>query len=101
MTALGKKINYHRLPFRSEMPASDSDPDPDDIALLVDIVKNRQKFPRELSQALQAIENAHPETAERIFFDCGGSSAWAAYALVKRAAKKTGHVPGRRKISAL
>lgn len=77
------------------MPASD--PDPDDIALLVDIVKNRQKFPREFARLLPAVENAQPETAERIFFDCGGSSAWAAYTLVKRASKKTGHVPNRGK----
>lgn len=101
MTGRGEEINCHRLAFISEMPASGSDPDPDDIALLVDIVKNCQKFPRELAQALQVVENAQPETPERIFFDCGGSSAWAAYALVKRAAKKTGHVPGRRKTQRL
>lgn len=75
------------------MPASD--PDPDDIALLVATVKNRQKFPREFARALQAVEHAQPETAERIFFECGGPSAWAAYALAKRAARNTGHVPGR------
>ncbi|KAI7785360.1 hypothetical protein LA080_007193 [Diaporthe eres] len=69
----------------------------EDIELLVDVVKNRQKFPRPCVRAFDRLSNAASDTTERIFFDTGGVSAWATYVLTKKASEGTGHVPGRSK----
>ncbi|KAG6361198.1 hypothetical protein INS49_009422 [Diaporthe citri] len=72
-----------------------SEPDPEDIRLLVDAIKNRKRFPRSLCGALRAAKEASHETIGRIFFDCGGPSTWASYFLVSESTKKSGHVSGR------
>lgn len=74
-----------------------SEPDPEDITLFVNTVKHRQKFPRALTRALQSTKEASQETTGRIFFDCGGLATWAAYFLIKKSTKNTGHVPERGK----
>lgn len=72
-------------------------PDPEDINLLVQATKNRQKLPRNFAHGIQTVATADPHSTERIFLDCGGPSAWVAYALTKRSADNTGHVTGRGK----
>lgn len=67
----------------------------DDIKLLVEAIIKRQKIPRVLPRALREIKEASQETTERIFFDCGGPSSWAAYVLIELSTNKTGHVVGR------
>lgn len=74
-----------------------SDPDPEDVNLLLEAAKSRQKFPRSFANGLQTVANTDANTTERIFFDCGGPSAWVAYALTKRSADNTGHVSGKGK----
>lgn len=69
----------------------------EDVEILVDAIKNRQKFPRPCVKAYDRLGEAASNTTERIFFDTGGVSAWAAYVLTKRASESTGHVPGRSK----
>lgn len=71
--------------------------DPEDVGILLGAIKTRQKLPRTLVSDLEAVEHLEKENTERIFFDCGGRPAWLAYALTKRAAGSTGHVPGRGK----
>lgn len=70
-------------------------PDPEDIDLLVEAAKSRQKLPRSFADGLQKLTSAEPTSTERIFFDCGGPSAWVAYALTKKSADNTGHVSGK------
>ncbi|KAJ0123536.1 hypothetical protein J7T55_012001 [Diaporthe amygdali] len=68
---------------------------PEDVEVLVDAIKNRQKFPRPCVKAYDRLGETASETTERIFFDTGGVSAWAAYVLTKRASESTAHVSGR------
>lgn len=75
----------------------ESEPDPEDVNLLLEAVKGRQKLPRAFATALQSITEARTETTERIFFEYGGPSGWAAYSLMKRSVDSTGHVSGRGK----
>ncbi|KUI64466.1 hypothetical protein VM1G_00658 [Cytospora mali] len=75
----------------------ESEPDLADVELLLEAIKGRQKLPRAFATALQLITEAGKETTERIFFDYGGPSAWAAYKLTKRSADCTGHVSGKGK----
>lgn len=72
-----------------------SELNPEDLDLLVESVKDRQKFPRTFARSLRAVTEADPETTERIFYDSGGPSGWAAYVLTKRSAANTGHVSGK------
>ncbi|CAN8096755.1 unnamed protein product [Discula destructiva] len=72
-------------------------PDPEDISVLLEATKNRQKLPRDFARGIQSVSRADPNSTERIFYDCGGPSAWLAYALTKKAAEHTGHVSGRGK----
>ena len=71
--------------------------DSEDVDVLLEAVKTRQKLPQTLASDFEAVEHLEKERTERIFFDCGGPPAWVAYALTKRAASATGHVPGRGK----
>ncbi|KAG8168913.1 hypothetical protein KVR01_001662 [Diaporthe batatas] len=71
--------------------------DPEDVSILLESIKTRQRLPRTLVNDLEAVEHMRKEKTERIFFDYGGRTAWAAYALTKRAASATGHVTGRGK----
>ncbi|CAN8104472.1 unnamed protein product [Discula destructiva] len=72
-------------------------PDAEDVDLLLEAAKSRQKLPRSFANALQNVSNADPNSTERIFLDCGGRPAWVAYALTKRSADNTGHVSGKGK----
>ena len=45
----------------------------------IELIGERQVFPRALATALLAINEAGQESTGRIFFDCGGPSIWAAY----------------------
>lgn len=70
---------------------------PEDVELLLEAVKNRQKFPPTCAKAYDQISKASEEATERIFFDHGGVSAWASYVLTKRLAECTGHIMGKAK----
>lgn len=70
---------------------------PEDIALLHEAIKGRQKIPRAYTKALQQMNEADTNTTGRIFLEHGGVSAWTAYILTKRAAECKGHVSGRGK----
>lgn len=74
---------------------------PDDISLLHEAIKDRQKFPRSCAKALQRVESADVNTTERIFLDHGGVPAWAAYMLTKRRAESIGHVSGKGELQRL
>lgn len=71
--------------------------DPGDTALLVEAVKNRQKFPRACVKALQDIEKSENDVTERVFYDHGRLPAWAAYVLTKKLAESNGHTFGKAK----
>lgn len=68
-----------------------------DIELFLEVVKNRQKFPRSCVIAYERLHEAGDTTSERIFFDHGGTSAWAAYVLTRMIAEGTGHASGKTK----
>lgn len=72
-----------------------SEPNPEHVELLVELIGERQIFPRALGKALLAINEAGQETTGRIFFDCGGPSTWAAYYLTKWTLENTGNVSKR------
>lgn len=72
-----------------------SEPNPEHVELLVELIGERQVFPRALGKALLAINEAGQETTGRIFFDCGGPSTWAAYYLTKWTLENTGNVSKR------
>ena len=54
------------------------------------------KAPSDTRQRFRG-ERFEKEKTERIFFNYGRPPAWVAYALTKRAASTTGHVPGKGK----
>lgn len=74
-----------------------ADFDTEDVDLLLDAVKSRQKFPRSCVKAYERLGDAAPDTTERLFFDCGGIPAWAAYVLTEKVANSTGHASGKAK----
>lgn len=74
-----------------------SESDDRDIELFLEIVRNRQKFPRSCVKAYERLGEASNDTTERIFFDHGGTPAWAAYVLTRITAEGTGHASGKAK----
>lgn len=74
-----------------------AEPDHEDVQLFLEAVKSRQKFPRSCIEAYNTLENAPDDTTERIFFDRGGLSAWAACILTRKLADGTGHASGKTK----
>lgn len=90
-------MRYHEGLYDAIVVAMTPEPDPEDIRLLLEAVRGRQKLPRSLPKALRTIKEVNHETTERIFFACGGPSTWAAYVLTKRSADNTGHVSGKGK----
>lgn len=67
----------------------------EDVELLLEAVKSRQKFPRACIDAYDRINEGDHNTTERIFFDTGGASTWLAYVVTKRAAESTAHASGK------
>lgn len=65
---------------------------PEDIAFASSLVKCRRTFPSAFARALDS--GTLSDTA-RVFLNCGGVAAWAAYSLIERAANSKGHVASR------
>lgn len=72
-----------------------SEPDSNDVEVLLEAVRDRQVFPRACLKAYEDVAKAPCDSTERIFFDNGGTVAWAAYALTKRAAESNSHASGK------
>jgi hypothetical protein len=67
----------------------------EDVEILVDTIKNCQKFHRPCIKVYNRLGEATSDITKRIFFDIGGVSTWAAYILTKRASESTGYILGR------
>lgn len=74
-----------------------TDFDTQDVELLLEAIRNRQKFPRSCVKAYERLGDAAADTTERLFFDCGGIPVWAAYVLTQKTASSTGHASGKAK----